>query len=60
MLAYCFNPQVARNHIQFYCIVFQLASADVNQNEARLKYRFYLQFPTSEFHIFVLFKRCYL
>ena len=34
------------------CAVFWLASASLNQNQARLKYRYYLQFPTCEFHNF--------
>ena len=47
--------QLARDHL-IYCItgacaVLRLASAAVNQNQARLKYR--LQFLTSEFPIFV-------
>ena len=32
------------------CAVFQLASLAVSQNDVRFKYRFYLQFPISEFH----------
>ena len=31
--------------------VFRLASTAVNQNQVCFKYRFHLQFPTSEFHI---------
>ena len=46
MLAHCFNPQLARGA----CAVVRLASAAVNQNQARFKYRFC---TVSEFQIFV-------
>ena len=36
-------------------IVFQLASAAVNLIQVRLKYRFYIQFLTSEFQVYFQF-----
>ena len=45
MLAYCFNPQLTRDYT-----IEGVGSTAANQNQARLKYRFYLQFLTSEFH----------
>ena len=56
-MAHCFIPQLERDHTIYCtkCAVFQLASAAVNQNQARFKYRFYLQFPTSAFHVFCSF-----